>query len=85
MRRLRLDKHVLSSGLSCERERLDRAQHQHLDPTQTIMRVPYAALGALALLVQAAGAQKVSYSDTTGLTFYQGTKTQRVGGDPVPT
>ncbi|KAH0498251.1 hypothetical protein TgHK011_005516 [Trichoderma gracile] len=49
------------------------------------MRVPYAALGALALLVQAAGAQKVSYSDTTGLTFYQGTKTQRVGGDPVPT
>ncbi|RFU77979.1 hypothetical protein TARUN_4253 [Trichoderma arundinaceum] len=49
------------------------------------MRVPYAALSALALLVHAATAQKVSYSDTTGLTFYQGTKTQRVGGDPVPT
>ncbi|PNP43842.1 hypothetical protein TGAM01_v208614 [Trichoderma gamsii] len=49
------------------------------------MRVPYTALGALALLVQAVSAQKVSYSDTTGLTFYQGTKTQRVGGDPVPT
>ncbi|KAL6878794.1 PLC-like phosphodiesterase [Trichoderma novae-zelandiae] len=50
------------------------------------MRAPYAAaLGALALLVQGAGAQKVSYSDTTGLTFFQGTKTQRVGGDPVPT
>ncbi|PNP49600.1 hypothetical protein THARTR1_09611 [Trichoderma harzianum] len=49
------------------------------------MRVPYAALGALALLLQAAGAQKVSYSDTSGLSFYQGTKTQRVGGDPIPT
>ncbi|KAL7936981.1 PLC-like phosphodiesterase [Trichoderma chlorosporum] len=49
------------------------------------MRVPYAALGALALLSHNAGAQTVSYSDTSGLTFYQGTKTQRVGGDPVPT
>lgn len=49
------------------------------------MRVPYAALSALVLLVQSASAQKVSYSDTTGLDFYQGTKTQRVGGDPIPT
>ncbi|KAL7799037.1 hypothetical protein V8C37DRAFT_407466 [Trichoderma ceciliae] len=51
------------------------------------MRVPYmyTGLSALALLVHAGAAQKVSYSDTTGLTFYQGTKTQRVGGDPIPT
>ncbi|KAH6609598.1 hypothetical protein Trco_002944 [Trichoderma cornu-damae] len=49
------------------------------------MRVLSAALGALALLAPSATAQKVSYSDTTGLTFYQGTKTQPVGGDAVPT
>jgi hypothetical protein len=49
------------------------------------MRVPYTALSALALLAQAVTAQKVSYSDTSGLTFYQGTKTQRGGGESVPT